>query len=125
MCLDQGMTAYPGDQITMQFGRFVRRFLNAVLPPALFLALTGYFGWQVTQGAHGITSYNTQLQLLDQARESQQNAVEEQAAWRRRVAGLSEGALNADILDERARAMLNLAHPNDIVIPYDKHDQLY
>ncbi|NHO33852.1 FtsB family cell division protein [Acetobacter fallax] len=109
----------------MQFGRLFRRTMNAVLPPALFLALTGYFGWQATQGAHGLHSYHQQLQLLDDARESQKNAVEEQTAWRRRVSGLSEGALNGDMLDERARAMLNLANPNDIVVPYDKHDQLY
>ncbi|MFT8718915.1 FtsB family cell division protein [Acetobacter sp.] len=109
----------------MQLGRMIRRATNAVLPPSVFLALTGYFCWQATQGAHGLHSYHEQLQLLDQARESQGNAVAEQAAWRRRVSGLSEGALNADILDERARAMLNLANPNDIVVPYDKHSQLY
>ncbi|NHN88372.1 FtsB family cell division protein [Acetobacter conturbans] len=109
----------------MQLGRMMRRAANAVLPPSVFLALTGYFCWQATQGAHGMKSYHEQLQLLDQAHESQTNAVTEQAAWRRRVSGLSEGALNPDILDERARAMLNLANPNDIVVPYDKHDQLY
>lgn len=109
----------------MQLGRMFRRAANAVLPPSLFLALTGYFGWQVTQGDHGMHAYTQQLALLDEARESQSNAVQEQAAWRRRVAGLSESSLNGDILDERARAMLNLANPNDIVVPYDKHDQLY
>lgn len=109
----------------MQLGRMIRRAANAVLLPSVFLALTGYFGWQATQGAHGLKSYHEQLQLLDEARQSQANAVTEQAAWRRRVTGLSEHALNADILDERARAMLNLANPNDIVVPYDKHDQLY
>ncbi|GBQ98018.1 septum formation inhibitor Maf [Acetobacter nitrogenifigens DSM 23921 = NBRC 105050] len=109
----------------MQAGRFIRRTLNAVVPPALFLALAGYFGWQATQGAHGLHSYHDQLRLLDDARQSQKDATQEQAAWRRRVAGLSEGALNADTLDERSRAMLNLAHPNDIVVPYDRHDQLF
>ncbi|NHN84053.1 septation inhibitor protein [Acetobacter musti] len=109
----------------MQLGRLFRRAMNAVLPPAVFLSLSGYFGWQATQGDHGLTSYHHQLQLLDEAHESRTNAVAEQTAWRRRVSGLSEGALNGDMLDERARAMLNLANPNDIVVPYDKHDQLY
>lgn len=109
----------------MQLGRLFRRAMNAVLPPALFLALTGYFGWQAMRGDHGIRSYDQQLHLLDEAQDAKKNAIAEQAAWRRRVAGLSENALNRDILDERARAMLNLAHPNDIVVPYDKHDQLY
>jgi cell division protein FtsB len=41
------------------------------------------------------------------------------------VSGLRDHALDADTLDERARAMLNLADPNDIVVPYGPNNRLY
>ncbi len=109
----------------MKILRVVRRFIRAVIPPTLFLALTGYFGWQATQGDHGLKAYGEQIHLLDEAKISEKNAIEEQAIWKRRVAALKETALDPDVLDERSRAMLNLAHGNEIVVPYDRHDRLY
>lgn len=70
-------------------------------------------------------AYQQQLLLLDQAKQAQQDASAEQIAWKRRVNGLREQSLDNDTLDERARAMLNLADKNDIVVPYDRHDPLY
>ncbi|MDG6093617.1 septum formation initiator family protein [Acetobacter sp. AN02] len=109
----------------MKIGRFIRRALSATVPPALFLSLTTYFGWEATQGDHGLKAYHEELLKLDEAHEAQQNAMVEQDIWRRRVAGLKEGALDPDLLDERARAMLNLSRKNEIVVPYDRHHQLY
>jgi len=37
-----------------------------------------------------------------------------------RVSLLSSTALDPDMLEERARIMLNVAHPNDVVILLDK-----
>jgi cell division protein FtsB len=102
----------------MSFARAVKRKTKAALPPLLFLSLVGYFGWNATQGAHGLRSYRNQLQLLIQANAAEAAATAEQAAWMQRVAGLRDGSLDADTLDERARAMLNLAEPNDVVVPY-------
>ncbi|GBQ68720.1 septum formation inhibitor Maf [Ameyamaea chiangmaiensis NBRC 103196] len=109
----------------MQIGRLVRRFFNATVPPALFLGLAGYFGWNALQGDHGLRSYAQQLKLLDQAKQSQQDALSERTIWNRRVAALQENALDADMVDERGRAMLNLAHDRDLVVPYGPHDKLY
>lgn len=113
------------DKNNVQIGRMIRRAVRAVVPPMIFLGIAGYFGWNATQGDHGMKAYQQQLLLLDQAKQSQQDAVAEQAAWRRRVNGLREQSLDTDTLDERARAMLNLADKNDIVVPYDRRDPLY
>nr|WP_230975486.1 septum formation initiator family protein [Acetobacter garciniae] len=91
----------------------------------VFLGITGYFGWNATQGEHGMHAYHEQLGLLAQAQQAHQDALSEQAIWRRRVNGLKEQSLDADILDERARAMLNMADKNDIVIPYDRRAPLF
>ncbi|GAN63791.1 FtsB family cell division protein [Acetobacter indonesiensis] len=109
----------------MQIGRIIRRTVRAVVPPLVFLGIAGYFGWNATQGDHGMKAYKQQLVLLDQAKQAQQDSLAEQAAWRRRVNGLHEQSLDKDTLDERARAMLNLADKNDIVVPYDRRDPLY
>ncbi|NVN11915.1 MULTISPECIES: septum formation initiator family protein [Nguyenibacter] len=109
----------------MQIGRMIRRAIRMVVPPALFIGLTGYFGWNAMQGDHGMHSYQAQLRLLDEARAAQQDAMSEQLAWARRVRGLKENALDRDTLDERARAMLNLSRSNELVVPYGAHDRLY
>jgi len=33
--------------------------------------------------------------------------------------------LDADMLDERSRAMLNLANPNDIIVSYGPQDHVF
>ncbi|RFD20601.1 septation inhibitor protein [Komagataeibacter melaceti] len=109
----------------MRFGRFVRHVVRATLPPALFIGLTAYFGWNVMRGEHGLHSYAAQLHLMDEARSAQKDAQAEQDVWLRRVRGLKEGALDLDLLDERARTMQNLARQDEIVVPYAEHDHLY
>ena len=105
----------------MSFARAVKRRVRSALPPLLFLSLVGYFGWNATQGEHGLRSYRDRLQLLDEANASEDAAKLEQAAWMQRVSGLRDAGLDADTLDERARAMLNLAEPNELVVPYGKN----
>jgi len=109
----------------MQIGRFFRRAVKMIVPPSLFLGLTFYFGWNAMQGDHGLRSYAQQLTLLDQAKQSQKDALAERGIWERRVSALQESALDADMLDERSRAMLNLSNERDLVIPYGPHDKLY
>ncbi|CAI9120810.1 FtsB family cell division protein [Brytella acorum] len=109
----------------MSFIRHVRRFVRSVAPSVVFLGLTAYFGWNAVHGDHGIRAYHDQLKIRDQALQAQQDANEEQIVWRRRVASLNEHALDGDMLDERTRAMLNLARSGDIVIPYKADEKLY
>ncbi len=108
----------------MSFARAVKRKVRAALPPLLFLSLVGYFGWNATQGEHGLQSYRNQLALLDRADTAKDAAIAEQAAWTRRVSGLRDSELDADTLDERSRSMLNLAEPNELVVPYG-NNRLY
>lgn len=105
--------------------RLIKRALRMVLPSALFLSLTGYFGYNALHGAHGMRAYQEQLALEDQARQARQDALDEQTVWRRRIAALQEKALDADMLDERSRAMLNLTRKGDIVVPYGPRDKLF
>jgi cell division protein FtsB len=109
----------------MPLGREIKRRLKALVAPVLFLVVAGYFGWNVVQGNRGLVAYAQRQELLAQARADQAKALAERDGWERRVAGLRSRHIDADTLDERARAMLNLAEPADIVVPYATSDRLY
>ena len=109
----------------MQVWRAVKRKAREAAPPIVFLGLTAYFGWNATQGDLGLKSYARQLALLERAKSVEAAAVLEQASWKRRVDGLRDRALDADTIDERARAMLNLSEPSEIVVPYGPRNKLF
>jgi cell division protein FtsB len=109
----------------MAFGREIKRRLKAAVAPLVFLALVGYFGWNAAQGNHGLVAYAQRHELLAQAQADQAAALAERDAWERRVAGLRARHIDADALDERARAMLNLADPSDIIVSYGPSDRLF
>ncbi len=109
----------------MALGRDLKRRANAAIAPLVFLAITGYFGWSATQGNHGLVAYAQRQELLHQADAEHAAAQAERDSWERRVAGLRANHLDPDTLDERARAMLNLADPNDVIVPYVAKDRLF
>jgi cell division protein FtsB len=109
----------------MDIGRMVRRKLKAGLAPAVFLALTGYFAWNTSRGEHGLRNHAVREEQLRAALAERDAARAEQERWEKRVAGLRTTHLDGDSLDERARAMLNLADPNDIVVPYGPGRKLF
>jgi cell division protein FtsB len=109
----------------MSLGRSIKRKARGLIAPAVFLSLFGYFAWNVTQGDRGLKSYAQRQDLLKQAQAELARAQREQAGWERRVAGLRNQHIDRDTLDERARAMLNLADPSDIIVSYDAKDRLF
>jgi len=109
----------------MAFGREMKRRLKASVAPLIFLSLVGYFGWNAVQGDHGLVAYAERQQLYAQAQAEQAKAEAEREAWERRVAGLRSRHIDADTLDEQARAMLNLADPGDIIVSYGPQDRLF
>jgi cell division protein FtsB len=109
----------------MSFVRGAQRAVQAMVPPALFLALTAYFGWNASRGEHGLTAYAQREKQFSAAQAEQAAADAERDAWEIRVAGLRANHIDPDTLDERSRAMLNLADPTDIVVPYGQKNKLF
>jgi len=109
----------------MAFGRELKRRAKGAIAPLVFLAITGYFAWSSTQGAHGLVAYAQREKLLQEAQADHDTALAERDAWEQRVQGLRARHLDVDTLDERARAMLNLANPNDVIVPYGPNDRLF
>ena len=109
----------------MSAGRTLKRKLRGMIAPLIFLSLVGYFGWNAAQGDHGLKAEAQRQDLLRLAKADLAKADTDRDAWERRVAGLRNNHLNPDTLDERARAMLNLADPTDIMVLYSPKEKLF
>jgi cell division protein FtsB len=109
----------------MQVGRVLKRKARAAIAPVIFLSLVAYFAWNATHGDRGLMAYAQRQVLLKQAQDDLSQAQADRDSWERRVAGLRSNHIDPDALDERARSMLNLADPNDIVVPYGPNDKLF
>jgi len=91
------------------------RFAFLILPFALTL-VAGYFSWQSTRGAFSHEAREL-LRIERQDLETEfAGLIAEREALEERVRRLRTDALDADLLDERARANLNMAHGNEMVI---------
>lgn len=109
----------------MAFGRALRRQARAAVAPVIFLLLTAYFLWSATQGAHGLRAYALRQGDLRAAQAEQAAVQADLVAWQTRVAGLRNSHLDEDALDERARAMLNLADPDDLVVTLKPSERIF
>lgn len=109
----------------MAFARELKRRARGAIAPLVFLSLVGYFSWNATHGDRGLVASAERQILLKQAQADLSRAEAERAGWERRLAGLRNNHLDRDTLDERARSMLNLADPSDIIVQYSPKDRLF
>lgn len=87
-----------------------------ILAPVIFATLFGYFGYHLVNGDRGLLAM---AHLQREVMIADQNLVEAQATqkiWERRVSELRNQSLDPDMLDERARVLLNYAKKDDIII---------
>lgn len=109
----------------MSLGRELKRRGRIMIAPAVFLAITGYFGWNATQGDRGLVAFTQRQDLLRQVVADQAAAKAERDGWETRVSGLRARHLDPDTLDERSRAMLNLAEPTDVIVKLGPQEKLF
>jgi cell division protein FtsB len=100
----------------MSLVKEIRRRGRVVIGPILGISLVGYFSYHLVQGDRGLVAW-ARLNQEIQAAQAEYTSVEaERQALDRRVNLLRANHLDRDMLDERARATLNLVGPNEIVI---------
>ena len=109
----------------MTFGRRIKQAVRAIIAPTLFLTLVAYFGWNATQGDRGLQSYALRQGQLKSVQADLRKVELERDLIERRVSGLRTQRLDPDTLDERARAMLNVADPADVVMMYGGGKRLF
>jgi cell division protein FtsB len=78
--------------------------------------LIGYFGVNAYTGNHGIRArqgLDAQLARLERERD---DLRQERQRWERRVALLKPQSIDPDMLDERARALLDYVDPRELTL---------
>ena len=103
----------------------MRQGIRAAAAPMVFLGLVGYFGWNATHGERGSQAFAVRQEQLRSVQAELARVSAERDMLARRVAGLRTPRLDLDTLDERARAMLNMADPADIVMQYGSGKRLF
>ncbi len=92
-----------------------KKFVRLILP-AVTASFLVYFGYHSIHGSFGLRAgeefemqYRERVQILEDLTQKRQN-LEKQ------VRLLSDGSLDKDIVDEKARAALNVSRQDEIVI---------
>jgi cell division protein FtsB len=100
----------------MSLSRAIKRFMRALIGPAIGVALTGYFSYNLVVGDRGLQAWQRFTHQL-QSEQAHLGALQvERKALAQRVADFSPEHLDPDLLDERVRATLNVVAPNELVI---------
>jgi cell division protein FtsB len=87
-----------------------------ILVPIIFAMMFGYFGYHLVNGDRGLLAM---AHLQRETMIADQNLAEAETTrkiWERRVAALRNQSLDPDMLDERARILLNFSRKEDIII---------
>lgn len=94
------------------------RVRTAVALAALYVLSTlliSYFGFHAYSGSRGLKAQQDLAEQLATLSAELARLKAERGEWERRVALLRPESLDPDMLDERARAMLDYVHPRDLV----------
>lgn len=90
--------------------------LTSLLFPLLACGAFGYFGYNLQIGDHGLKA-RADLEKRKAVLAGELAGLQEvKQRLERDVALLRPESLDPDMLDERARAILNLAHPDDLIL---------
>lgn len=90
--------------------------LGQVAPQALAAAAVVYFAFHAVQGERGLMAHKRLSEELQQTRALAEQVAEERARWENRVALLGPEGIDPDMLEERARLLLNYLRDDEVVI---------
>ncbi len=91
-----------------------RRLRHCVLP-LLWVAAIAYIGYHTVQGDRGLAAWLQSSQRIDRLEADLHVARAERRRLEHKVALLRSDGLDRDMLDERARGVLSLARPDELV----------
>jgi cell division protein FtsB len=94
----------------------LRAILSALGLYVMAALLIGYFGVNAFSGNHGIKAKQDIDQQITSLSAELTHLQVERGQWERRIALLKSNRIDPDMLDERARALLDYTHPNDLTL---------
>jgi cell division protein FtsB len=100
----------------MDLTRHLRRQLKSSVAPMIGLSLSLYFGYNLVEGDRGLIAWVRKTEQLRGAKQTAAKLQGERETLEKRVSLLRSDHLDPDLLDEQARAALNLVGPDEIII---------
>jgi cell division protein FtsB len=94
----------------------LRSFFTALGLYVLAALLIGYFGINAYTGNLGLRAREDMDKQIGALTAELGQAKAEREQWERRIALLRSDSVDPDMLDERARALLDYADPHDLVL---------
>lgn len=101
----------------------VRQRLRLLIGPLIGICTIVYFGFHGVHGDRGLLTYWRLQNEIAETRAVLENWESRRLELERRVRLLRPDSLDLDMLEERARLMLNFGHPDDLVILQERADQ--
>ncbi len=98
------------------FPHALNRVLRQVVGPLLGASVVAYFAYYTVQGDRGLMALNHLQGEVVKAEAVLAEVKAEREEVQRRVQLLRPDNLDPDMLEERARILLNQTHPDDLVI---------
>jgi cell division protein FtsB len=96
--------------------RRFRTVVNALALYTIAALLIGYFGINAYTANHGLRAKQDLDQQITQLSDELAALRAERINWERRVSLLQPESIDADMLDERARALLNYVDPRELTL---------
>ncbi|MGH7089002.1 MAG: FtsB family cell division protein, partial [Stellaceae bacterium] len=94
----------------------IRRRARRVAGPVAAVSLVAYFSYHLVEGDRGLMAWRQSSEQIRIAEAELAQITAQEASLRHRVSLLEPNHLDRDLLDERARAVLNLAGKDERVI---------
>src|SRR5262249_19728808 len=98
-----------------------RAILTAIALYTFAALFIGYFAFNAFTGDHGLRAQADLDQQLAAMQTDLDQLKGERAIWERRLSLLRSDSIDPDLLDERARELLNLGDPRDEIFLLPPH----
>jgi len=102
----------------------LRQTAITAIGPIVWACLVLYFAYYAVYGDRGLMAMRQLQNEVEQARTQLDTVHQERVRLESRTALLRPDNLDRDMLDERARLMLNYSHPDDIIIIQPQRTEL-
>ena len=96
-----------------------RKRIRQVAPQVAAALAVAYFAYHAIEGERGVLAYIKLNSELESAQQIAGQVAAERADLEHRVDLLSPDSLDPDMLEERARTLLNYGHPDERIIYLD------
>ncbi len=91
--------------------------LRRALAPALFVAVLVFFGAYAVLGPNGVLALGDYKRQIVQRERAYAALDQRRTMLKNRVALLDPRHANPDMVDELVRKELNVAHPDEVIVP--------